>query len=160
MLESRPPALFLIFSVRQADWKAPTRERSHWQAFLELLTCGCTLLDYLPPIAPALQDYTVAGTALSPILTVDIPAIGPVSQEIFATCHQRKFTEVMFQDCSCPGNGLAVGAWCNSDFGLVQSTCAPPTPSQCTCLTKATAAKARPILTVGALVVCSDVLSC
>ena len=78
--------------------------------------------------------------------------------------------EVMFQDCSCHGNGPAVGAMgatqtLNSDSGLVQSTLSPPpTSNPCPSVQASqrlhTAAKARPVLAVGALVACSDVLSC
>ena len=68
----------------------------------------------------------------------------------------------MLQDCRLPCKWTCCGC-CgrSSDSGLLLSTLSPPpTPSQCTCLTKATAAKARPVSAVGALVVCSDVLRC
>ena len=68
--------LFLIFSVRQADWSVPTgREVTEyfssgavhlWMYFVELLVTHCA----------SSPDYTVVGTALSPILIVDTPAIG------------------------------------------------------------------------------------
>ena len=99
-----------------------------------------------------LANYTVVGTAFSPTLTVDMPAVGPgVSQVLFSPGHQRRSTEVMSQDCSNHASGPSVGA-----MGAAQ-TLAWPNP--CVYVpTKSTAAKTRPISAVGALTVCSDVL--
>lgn len=92
-----------------------------------------------------LTNYTVAGTALSPTLTVSMLAVGPdVSQALFSPGHLCRFTEVRSLDCSNRAPGPAVGvteeaqilAWSNPYVYL---------------LTKPTSAKARPISAVGEL---------
>ena len=99
-----------------------------------------------------LSDYTVFGTALGPTLTIGMLAIGPgVSLKLFSPGHQHRSTEVRSQDCSNYGSGPTVGtmgaaqtlAWSNTHMYV-------PTES--------TAAKDRPILAAGGLVVCLDVL--
>ena len=58
-----------------------------------------------------LINYTVAGTALRPTLTVGMPAIGPgVFQALFSPDYQHRSTEVRSQDCSNCAPGPAVGA--------------------------------------------------
>ena len=58
-----------------------------------------------------LTNYTIVGTALSPTLTVGMPAIGPsVSQELFSPGHQHGSTKVRSQDCSNHVHGSPVGA--------------------------------------------------
>ena len=98
-----------------------------------------------------LSNYTVVGTALSPMLTMGIPTIGPgVSQTLFSPGHQHRSTEVRSQDCSNHGSGLIVGA-----MGEVQ-TLAWPNPNVYV-PTKPTTAEARSILAVRTLI-SSDVL--
>ena len=112
---------------------------------LELCTCECAVLCSLCLLC-RLTKYTVADTALGPILTVDMPTIGPGdSQALFSAGHQCRSTEVRSQDCSSCAPGPAVGtmeaaqtlAWPNSHVYMP---------------TKPIAAKARPIPDAGALV--------
>ena len=57
-----------------------------------------------------LTKYTVVGTALSPALTVGMPAIGlGDSHVLFSPGHQCRSTEVRFQDCSSHSPRPAVG---------------------------------------------------
>ena len=99
-----------------------------------------------------LSDYTAVGTAYGPTLTMGMLAIGPgVSQTYFSPGHQCRSTEVRSQDCSNHGSGPTVGA-----MGAALSLAWPNPPVYVP--TKSTAAKARPVLAVGALVVRSDVL--
>lgn len=54
---------------------------------MELFTCEYALLCLLL-LFVWLTKYTVVGTVLNPILTVDIPAIGPGdSQKLFSRSH-------------------------------------------------------------------------
>lgn len=65
------------------------------------------------PFCPlcGLTNYTVAGTALSPTLTVDMPAIGlDDSQALFSPGHQCRSTKVRSQGCSIHAPGPSVGA--------------------------------------------------
>ena len=100
-------------------------------------------------------DYTVVGAALGPTLTAGMLAIDPeVSQMLFSQVHQCRSTEVRSQDCSSHGSdrsGPTVGA-----FRAAQ-TLACPNPHAYV-PTKSTAAKARTVWAVGALIVCPDVL--
>ena len=98
-----------------------------------------------------LLDHTVLSTSLSPILTMDMPAIDPaVSQALFLAGHQHWSTEVRSHDYSKSWIWTHCGQ-CGgiSDSGLVQLVSVH--------VHKSTAAKARPILTTGVLVP-SDVL--
>ena len=99
-----------------------------------------------------LSDYTVVCAALSPTLTVDIPAIGHgVSQALFSPDHQCRSTEVMSQNCTNHGSGPIMDAM------QAAQTLAWPN-SHVYVPIKAIAGKARPVLAVGALIVRSDVL--
>ena len=65
------------------------RERS-LRASLELLTCACALSCHLSPMC-GLTGYTVVGTALSPVVTLGRPVVGPgVSQALFSPGHQHR----------------------------------------------------------------------
>lgn len=99
-----------------------------------------------------LSDYADIGTALVPILTVCMLAIGlDVSQALLSPGHQNRFTEVRSQDCSNHRSGLTMGAkgaaqtlaWSNIRVYV---------------LVKSTAAKARPVSAAGAFIVHSDIL--
>ena len=99
-----------------------------------------------------LSDYTAVGTALSPTLTMGMPAIGPgVSQALFSPGHQHRSIEVRSWDGSTRGSGPTVGT-----MGAAQ-TLAWPNP-RVYVPTKSTAATARLTLAAGALIVRSDVL--
>ena len=76
----------------------------------EVFTSECALLYHLSPIVWAHKVHIV-GTALSPISTLGMPAIGPgIPKALFSQGHQCKVTEVRSQDCSSHSPGPAVGA--------------------------------------------------
>ena len=97
-----------------------------------------------------LSEYIVVGIALSPTLTMSVPANGPGVFHEFLPGHQHRSTEVRSQDCSNHRSGLTMGAkgaaqtlaWSNIHVYV---------------LVKSTAAKARPISDAGALIH-SDIL--
>ena len=93
-----------------------------------------------------LTKYTVVGTALSPTLIVCMMAVGPGDpQALFSPSHQCRSTEVRSRDCSSHSLGPTVGAMEAAQI-LAQ-------PSSCVYMpTKPTAAKVRPVLAGGALV--------
>ena len=136
----------------------PLGEKSLSISLLEVLPHGCTLLNYLSPFAPALQ--------ITLLLACSQPCLNCGYASNWPWC-LRRFLQQATSISHVPGLQLPCKWTCcgrcgrSSDSGLLLSTLSPPpTPSQCTCLTKATAAKARPVSAVGALVVCSDVLRC
>ena len=97
------------------------------------------------------SDYTVV-IALSLTLIVGMPQIDPgVSQTLFSAGYQHRSTDARSQDYSNRGSGSAVGV-----MGTAQ-TLAWPNPHMYV-PTKFTAANARSILAVGAVVVHSDAL--
>ena len=97
-----------------------------------------------------LSDYAV-GTALSPTLTMGMPATGPgISQALVSPGHQCRSTEVRSQDCSNHGSGPALGTR--------ETAHTLPWPNHHMYVpTNSTAAKARANSAVGALIH-SDVL--
>ena len=116
---------------------------------LELFTCECSLVCHLSPVVWVHKE-TIVGTALGPILTGRMLAIGPGVSQVFSPVHQYISTEVRSKDCSSHAPGPTVGtveaaqtlAWSNSCMYIP---------------TKPKAAKARPILAAGTFVVHSDV---
>ena len=98
-----------------------------------------------------LTNYAVVGTALSPTLTMGMLATCPgVSQVLFSLGYQHRSTEVKYQDCCNRVTGPTVGAMETAQIMIWSNTCM--------CMpTKYTAAKARVISAVGALIH-SDVL--
>ena len=98
-----------------------------------------------------LIKYTVVGTAVSPTLTLGMPADGPGdSQVLFSPGHRCRFIEVRFQDCTSHAPGPAVGA--------IEAAQTLAWHNPCMYMpTKPTAAKARPVSAAGTLVVYSDV---
>lgn len=98
-----------------------------------------------------LTNYAVVGTALSPTLTMGMLAtcLG-ISQVPFSLGYQHRSIEVRFQDCYNCVTGPTVGAMERAPIMIWSNPCM--------CLpTKYTAAKARLISAVGALIH-SDVL--
>ena len=72
---------------------------------MNVLCCG--------PFHPLcrLTKYTVVGTALSPALTVGMPAVGPGDcQVLFSTGHWHRSTEVRSHNCNSRALGPTVGA--------------------------------------------------
>lgn len=99
-----------------------------------------------------LSDYADVGTALVPILTVCMLAIGlDVSQALLSPGPQNTFTEVRSQDCSNHRSGPTVGAT-RAAQTLAWSSIRVYVP------VKSTAAKARPVSAAGAFTVHSDIL--
>lgn len=111
------------------------------RASLELLTCACALSCHLSPMC-GLTGYTVVGTALSPVVTLGRPVVGPgVSQALFSPGHQHRFTEGGSQHCGSHAPGPAVVA--------MEAAQPPARPSP----HKAHSSKAGPISALRALIV-------
>ena len=84
--------------------------RGPWVPPLELFTCACALSCHVSPLC-GLTGYTVVSTALSPVVTLGRPVVGPgVSQALFSPGHQHRFTEGGSQHCSSHAPGPAVVA--------------------------------------------------
>lgn len=93
-----------------------------------------------------LISYSAVVTALDPILTVGMLAIGPgASWVLFLPGHQHRSTKVRSQNCSNHESGLAVGTMGAAQILSVHAH-------------KSTVAKLRPVLAARALDDCSDVL--